>query len=76
MVRSMFEPAVRSVWDLLQLFKEESPTNISGDGEGVGGHWACWEMSEPLNTNVQIFTTVNFDIRYRLIGPVNAEENG
>jgi len=30
----MFEPAVSSVWDLLQLFKEKSRTDILGVERG------------------------------------------
>lgn len=77
MVSYMFEPTVSSVWDLLQLFKEKSRTDIpgGGEGEGGGGQWACLEMSEPLSRNVQNFTAVNFDIMVSFYYPVNTEEN-
>ena len=63
MARFMFEPAVRSVWDLLQFFKEKNRTDIPGGGERGEGQQACLEMSEQLNRNFQNFTAVNFDFR-------------
>ena len=62
MARFMFELAVSSVWDLPQLFKEKSRTDIPGGGERGEGLRACLEMSEQLNRNVHNFTAVNFDI--------------